>query len=538
MSSHNVATRSLRVAILPVGAVLVVAALLHGWIARYDYYATTFTDSMDYLFLADFYRAHFHGGGSEAVQEYYRNTRYPPLFSMLLGSLGAGSDQQHLAAVISNATAVLAALAVWLWVRLDTQSRWLATGVAVAMLLLPSFFVLNLSPVSEPLGILLAALVFALLAVPRPTASRILIAGCLAGIAPLARAALLPLSLALIAWLVHSRHRRSAQRAWDLWAAACALTPFVAWSLYRQALGAQQYQDFLEPSDAESTSAGMAEWLSGQFGRLITAWHDLWCAAPTTLSWTLSLTLLALVATGCTMRLIRGKPDAWFVGGYVALILVWPFPNEFRRFLTLVYPFLLLAACTAVAALTRRSESRWSAPAAWGATAALLIALSFPAWSLFAHRAALPVDSELLGEKREPGFFLQPEDAGAIAVAEAFGRSRLLLMESTVVIPDGHCLYATPPQLARLYTRRPVVEYPTGLGSDAAAASALLDRCDYYFFGGWVASAYGLPPAYPSEALAGWTEPVLISKFSDSVGGGTAAALVRRAAIDPGVPAR
>ena len=519
-------------------SVAILALLVHGWIAAYDYYATTFTDSMDYLFMADFYRMHFYGGGSESVLAYYRGTRFPPLFPLILGALGAGSEQQHVASILSNAIAVAASLAVWRWTRVGTGSPWLAAGFAGALVLQPYFFVLNLSPVSEPLGVLLTASVFALVASTEVARSRILLAALLAGLAPLARAALLPLPIALLVWL--ACRRKSLPRPSGLAGIACVLSlfPYAGWYAYRRLLGAQQYEDFLPESSGDGSWHGVVGEIGIEVGtrvvRLVRAAHDLWCADPGTWTWVPVSLLIAAAATGCALRMRHGRADAWFLAGYVTLILLWPFPNEYRRFLILAYPAVLLCAWHAMDALFQRTDTAKAAQAAAALLATLVVTASLPSWQRFVHRAQMDVDDALLGEKREPGFFLQPTDGGAMAVTEAFGRARLLLMEADSVLPQGACIYSSPTQFARLYGKRASVEYPGDLGSDSERARSELTTCDWFFVSSWGASAYGLPAAYPSKALEGWTEPLLMSRFSPEHGGGLAAALVRRRDAEDG----
>lgn len=503
------------------------AFLIHGWIAWHDYHTSSFTDSIDYLFMADFYRASFYGGDiGDWLRRYYQYTRFPPLFPMLLGALGAGSDHQHLAGAVSNGLAVAAVASVWAWVRVDTKRLALATMVAIALILYPYHFVLNLSPVSEPLGMLLTFSAFALLTQRGATEKRVAIAACLVGLAPLARTALVPLVVAFLIWLIPSRWL-SRQTRWV--AALLATLPYGVWFLYRGTMQADQYEGYLTAEQYANANIAWPEALWVQPMRLFDAFRDSWIPEPTLPVTLASAAILLLAGIGSLVRLREGKLDAWFLGGYLMLILLWPFPTEFRRLLVAVYPCLLVCAISAVRFI---ASPRVRRPACGLLLTSLLLAHGLGSIHLL-RLATLPVDAELLGEKREPAFFLQPNEDSARAVSEGFARGRLLLSEASRLIPPNACVYASPPLFARLYASRSSYNYPQDLGDDVEAARSRLTRCDYFLVGAWGAGVYGLPPWYPSAALEGWTEPLLMSNYSADLGGGTAAVLLRRRLTPP-----
>ncbi|HRQ65775.1 MAG TPA: hypothetical protein PKZ76_13080 [Xanthomonadaceae bacterium] len=501
-----------------------VAAVIHGWIAAYAVTVTTFTDSIDYLLMADFYRAALHGGDTVAAAGAYQVTRFPPLFPALLGVFGAGSDMHHLAAVVANSIAVLAIVAVWLWVRLDRDSAKAATLVSVSLLVLPFYFAINLVPVSEPLGIFLMAAAFALLAVPKPTQSRLLVAALLIGIAPLARTALLPLPIAYLIWMAIAR-----PLSWKrlLLPAMVAWLPTLLWAAYRRGLGSERYAELL--SSERFAIAGMTwpEALWQQPLRAFDAFVACWGVPASPMLQILTLCLTVLALGGGLLRLRGNRIDAWFLGGYLAMILIWPFPEELRRFLVVVYPCLLLCSLTALQALAC-GRLPVGMPIAVGGLMAVVVAATLPGGIHFSRRAMLPVDKELLGDKREPGFFLMESDTQALQVAEVYARARILLQEATDVVPTDACIYGVPEQIVLVYSRRQTVAYPTGLGVDPVATADALQHCDYFFVAAWHASAYGVRPLYPSEGLLGWTEPVLVSSMMINNQPRVAAALLMR----------
>jgi hypothetical protein len=513
-----------RIDLAGIAVVIALGLAVYGWVAAYNYTITTFTDSLDYMFMAEFYRSAIHGGDLYTTGHYYRITRYPPLLPMLLGALGAGVEHAQLASLISNVIAVLGALAVWWWVRREFNSAVAATAIACALLLFPYHFVINLSPVSEPLGILLMAAAFALLAGPRPTGSRLLAAGLLIGLAPLARTAMLPLPIAFVIWLAIARPQPLRQLALPV---AAAWAPILAWLLYRRTLGAQQYTSFLSSEQFAEVGMRWPEALWIQPLRLFDAFVQGWGVEGTPWLMALSALILALAMVGGLLRLRRNKLDAWFLGGYLALIAIWPFPAELRRFLVAVYPCLLVCCLAAVQQIdVRFARSRLRVATA--ALVAVVAAANLPAALRYVHRATIPVETELLGDKREPGFFLLGSDKLALDAIETYARGRIVLEQAGTVMPEGECLYALPAQIGRFFSKRPTLPYPFGLGTDPASVDAALHKCDYFFIGAWNSQQHRVRPYYPSDAMKDWAEPVLVSYRHDGGKSYLAAALLVR----------
>jgi hypothetical protein len=514
--------------LLALVGVVTVGLLIYGWVAAFAVSLTTYTDSVEYLYMADFYRAVLYGAGSDAASVYYGVTRFPPLYPLLLGALGAGSDELVLAHAVSGSTVVLAAAAVWAWVWRERASAFDATWVALALLLLPQYFLLNLSPVSEPLGLAILAAVLALLA-GAPRHGAIVAAALLVGIAPLARTALLPLCAAFAIWILAKRPLPLRQSVLPI-VAACL--PFLGWTLYRQITGAWHYTNYLTSAHYQAAAMAWPDALWMQPWRAFDAFVSLWSVPAGPLLATLGALLLALAVAGFFMRLRRGALDAGFLALYVPMVLLWPFPEELPRLLVLVFPLILVAALSATDAL-----ARWFRLRREGLPSLLLAMMlgvaALPAAVQFSGRAALAVEPELLGEKREPRFFLAASNDEALRLAEAFARARLLLVEAGAAVNDSTCIYGMPPQFVSFYSGRDVAAYPFAVSPDLQAAREVLLACDYFFVGPWESARHRSPPLYPVEALSGWTEPVLASAVTVDGRTRLVAALLRRRGAEP-----
>jgi hypothetical protein len=210
------------------------------------------------------------------------------------------------------------------------------------------------------------------------------------------------------------------------------------------------------------------------------------------------------------------------------MILLWPFPHELGRFLVLLWPVLLVSAYRGALSFARLSR-RDGGTVATALVVGLATLCSIPAWDRFAKRASLPVDELLLGDKREPLFFNARTAEDALFGAELYARGRILLEQAGQHIAEDQCVYATPPQLVKLYSRRTAYMYPAGLPMNPENAQEMLQQCEYFIVGGWGSLQLDQPSLYPHEALRGWTEAILIS-YMDLPDGrrGIAAMLLKR----------
>lgn len=502
-------------------ALLLLGIAIYGWVGLHARTVLSFSDSMDYVMLADFYRFTFDGEPPppERILK-YRHTRFPPLFPMLLGALDAGSLSQHRATLISLVFSVLAPLMALTWIRRETGSTAIATFIGAALLLYPAYFLLSLSPVSEPFALFLYALALYLLSQRPVSSSAWLVASLLVGVALLARTALLPLALAI---LIVAPIRGCTWRRWVV-IAVLSLGPLFLWSLYRRALGAAGYMSFLTREAIVKELGGWPEALWIQPWRLFAAAERNWGpTADSVFIWSATAILTALIIVGTIVRMRRFTVDGWFLAGYIALILVWPYPFELGRFLVLVYPICLLAAVEGWQWLAQRWASAWLPRSSW-IVVVLVTALAYvPSMERFLHRAALPIDPSLLDEKRELFFFEVEPDSLALENAEVFARTRILAEQIPDHVPQGECVYSTMPHLVTLYGKRNAVAYPHDLKSIDTAREALT-LCRFFFLSDIDVVTYNIPGMYPAQFIKPWSELVMVSNIQDR---GTVVALLR-----------
>lgn len=514
------------------GTLLALAGVgIYGWVAAYSAGVFGFSDAIDYLLMADFYGAWLYGGDIGQAASYYRETRFPPLFPLVLAALGAGSHHPEWANLVSCLIAVATPLVVWAWIRREEGASWAAPWIAGALLFYPGYFLLNLNVVSEPLAIALLSGALALLAPPRPALSTLATAALLIGLSLLARTALLPAIPALALWMWRARATSLSRQGLVL---LIAVAPIAVWLAYRSTLGSETYLDSLSWQVMLDKAGGWPGLLWVLPTRIFLGVVDNWGIGRGVVPVFASAVLLGLAIPGTALRLWRNRLDAWFLCGYIAMILVWPYPAETKRFLVVVYPCLLLSAITAARALELRANPRQGPgglPFARLGLVAILSAATALAAGAFAKRAALPIDDALLGEKREEFFFLAPNPDAALRSAEMVGRARILAESMRAHIPQGGCVYSVFPGFLKLHGRVPAFAYPSGI-RDAGEARRRLTHCDYYF----QASFGEFESSVPNEALEGWTMPLLVSSMEGDGGPRAAAALLVRTTALPDKP--
>lgn len=510
----NMLKRPFALNILNLCLVLVAGLLIYGWVAWRGDAVIGFSDSIDYLLMADFYHGWLRGEYPAQASAVFRGTRFPPLFPLILGVFGGGTHNQHAAYITSSGLVIASALCLWWWIFADTASRTKASFVALATLTYPGFFLLALLPVSEPLCIAMMAMAFALLSQRELTTSRLVTAAMIIGMSVLARTAMLALLIALPCWLA-TRRDFSWQKFWL--PTALAWAPATLWFLYRYWLGADSYTNRITPDAMSEKLGGFPELLWLQPYRLFDAAVSNWGAASDSLFLTLSTALITLLAIiGCIVRLRDNKLDAWFLPAYIGMILLWPFPFELPRFLVVIFPCVLICVISAADKVTRAIQLRrpqFSQHAGIGSVIALIALCAIPTHLKYFHRATLPIDEALSPHVREAYFFEAKTDEEAIRAAEVATRFIALAKHLREVMADDECVYSTVSKMVSLYGGVPSLDYPFDLKDVDDARSRLID-CHFFLLISLEVATFDVPPMYPINLMSGWVDPVLVSKMN------------------------
>jgi hypothetical protein len=472
----------------------------------------TFSDSIDYLLLSDFYARHFHGEAAGETSAYFSQSRFPPLFPLLLAAAGAVPLNEFPAYVVTHLLAIAAMLAFVAWFLLETGRIAVASLLGLAAFAAAGQLHLLLNPVSEPLMLLLLGSALLLSTRVQARHSSLLVLAALVGLVPMARMAGAALVAAFAIWLWRNRAISTGHR---LAALSMATLPMAAWLVYRSLLPIEE--SYVAALSLERVTAAFGGWsgflhqpawmlrgLSGVFG-----------PNPVTLTLSIAGVLVVLAAVALPARLRAQKLDAWFTPVYAGLVLVWPYPAETGRLLLVLAPVLMLQAwCGAAMLATWTRERVPFARALPALTLLLLVAACVPGWSATIQRARLLHDPALAPYLRTPAYFAAESDSLALANAESWARIVALTAELPDVVPDGDCVYSLFPGMTWFLSGRltQVQEIPLEV-TDGRAALDQLRACRYVIAFNLRGTRRGMPALFPLEALGTRAAPVLHSEF-------------------------
>lgn len=512
---------------LALGLISIITVCVYGWIPAGGVGLIGFSDSVDYLLFTDFYRSQFAGEAPPEAVEFYRATRFPPLFPLLLASFGGGTDALQWTQVVAFAITLLMFAMLWAWLRRETENPVAAATITLLVVLSPGMFLLVLNPVSEPLAMGMTWLTFFLAAKPRMTTDRYILLALIAGMSTLARSANIALLVAIPVWLYLQR------ATWKQWVSstAAAFAPFAFWLVYRRSIPRSDfYLDGLTLQYFVAELGGWPDLLYVHPWRLISGFASN-LNTLNVLTLCIANTILVCATYGWWQRLWAKKLDAVFFAFYLGLILVWPFPTEAMRFMTFLLPLLFLYALLGVQKLTQAFPASTPSNAVAPALLALMFVLaSASAISHFLYLATQTVDEELRGEQRTRIYFNTPDRASALKAAEGNARIRLTARETTRLLPPDDCVYATMPHLLQVHGPVKVVLYPKQF-AEGVPIETQLRLCNYFFISGLKGYYPSHRPFYPSDDLDAWTAPVLMSEVGDHLL--IAALLVRESGTAP-----
>jgi hypothetical protein len=502
------------------GAAAVAFALMAAfalWVAHTRIDVGWFSDSVDYLVIADYYRQWFAGTPEGYSADFFGKTRFPPLFPLMLAAVGAGTVEQQLANVLTAAFMVLSAVTVFVWLVRTLRNRATAAVLLVAWTLLPGTLLLSVYPMSELpfIALLYSAMALAQVRDPVGRPRFALGVAVLIGLSALLRMVGLAAGVAFGAWLL-AVDRRSLSRT--VVCAFAALGPGLAWLAYRRLLpGAESYGDSLTGDKYQGEFGSWSGFLLGQPARMVSGFAENLEVWPTTPAFAVALILLAFAAIGWWRRLLDKEYDAFLLPAYVGLIFVWPFPVEIGRMLVVVVPVVLVQASVGCAWAWRRLGRPAADPlrTAAGVLALGVLAASATTLVRVGSRVLLPVAPELEARKPTRSFLIVGSTAWAVTTLELDARIAAAMRQTGNVVTPDDCVYAISPAMLWLVGNVDARPMPGRLRDDVPVREQLGD-CRYFFVVYTTTIQQGQPYLYPLAHVQGWTRPVFGSFFEYS----------------------
>ena len=468
------------------------------WVSLKPSLAGINSDGAVYVLLADWlspWQSSDIGFGARLFEHY----PFPPLYPLLLAALGAGSSNPLMA---YGADAVLQALAVaasgWWALRagFDRASVMLA---ALSLALTPIALFTAMGLFSEPLYLALSMSALAVLAGPEHKMRHWYVAAVLLGCAALTRGVgLFAVAALLLVW------------AWRTRMHSAHLTPLLAlaapllWMALKAAQGWQgSYTHNLFGGDTLAVLHGLLE----QLPTNLRALHYHFVRCFDSLGGRHSAVLLSLLLVPATFtwmqRLRAAELDACYAALYVGVIVLWPYPNHFARFLLVLLPlFAAYAAHGTVGLLRALGQARLARHGA-GLTCVLLLLVVAPSvWQVLSTIARAD-DTQARLETRISSWYSHDSRAAAMASTAFSLRVLEVMAELGERLPRDACVSATMAEVFMLHSRR-YSRPPPSQRDDVASLRVALADCPYVLLLGATAfPAADFPAFYPAARLPG-----------------------------------
>lgn len=466
---------------------LFAAALLYTWTWS-DQIGELGNDGPSYLAMARHYAPFSPESRPNAELAAY--IRFPPFYPLTLAWLDVG-DNLYRAHAVTTSFLLLALAAFYGWLRLRGCSGAQAALLALVTAALPETWYIGLSVLSEYLYLLLSLLALALLVLyERSRRDEILYGAALFVVtATLTRtigiALFPPLLLAML---------RAPRRA-ALLAALIAVAPLLLWYIPHRG---SDYAVSLQLHYGGGALAGLFNQLHRELPALragfTSDFSDL--TAPNYLID--GLGILCLLAA--VWQAARLRPEGLYALAYLAIVLVWPFPQEAQRFLWPVLPVLLGNLLLTLAALRRQAPDGAVGNIAAAGLAAMVAVMALPP---IAHAGLRYREALASSRPTARGFraWYLPDAGDAdhqVAVQIAIIETMRRISRN---VPPGDCVVATRPDLIVYYAQRYAVYPPLDAIPDPYFQKILrAPGCRYVYVDMAIDQRYPVP-MHPLERL-------------------------------------
>ena len=471
------------------------------WVGAKPSLAGINSDGAVYVLLAD-WLSPWHAHDIEFGARLFEHYPFPPLYPLLLAALGGGSASPQLDYVIDAWLQACAVAASWCWARRAGCDGAGAALAALSIALTPIALFTAMGLFSEPLYLALSMTAFALVAGPAPRPRAWHSAALLLGLAAVSRGIGLFAVLALLLSWISRTHSKTARLTPLL-----AVAPPLLWMAVKASHGwhgSYTHNVF---------AAGWWPVLHSLIAQIPTnlhalAYHFVRCFDFLNGQHSAVIATLLLVPAAFTWvrRLRDAELDAIYLALYLGVIVMWPYPNHFSRFLFVLLPLFGAYAAMGVSALL--SASGQAALARHGASlaAALLLLVVAPSFLQIVLGIATAEGAEEGKQARISSWYSHDSLAAARRSTSFSLRVLRVMTELGTRVPHDACVSATMAETFMLQARR-YSRPPPSARDDVAALRAALTQCPYVLLlGTTVFAAADFPPFYPAARLSGELE--------------------------------
>jgi hypothetical protein len=494
-------------------------AAIYCYLGLHNPYVGFQADDALYLLMADVYSPYF-----EATLPVYdhvrRYSQLPTLFPLLLGLLGAGTDNLPAARLGVAGFMVLAHLLFYLWLRSLAVPRKDALPIVALHSLLPITLIHVSDLWSE--GLYLCFTFLALLAFRYAQSNRLsVVSSVWAGLVVGCAIATRTVGVAFVPALLLVCYRGTFKGA----ALACAALAVFLALIANLGMGdaGHSYTDLLISSFSEDTAARVYAQLATAAS---TAWHgfayDLLQLSDLSIGQQfLVAALLGLGFVGFVASIRQTPCEAIYVASYCSIVAIWPFPEIMNRFLFPLLPFWFYFAYRAATFVGAKwKPKKVQAPTIFVAAVVAMVAPSVlsTTWQLWR-----PLPAEEFESFRTTRYWIDATRprSGVTEFRYLKGLGESVGDISTHVAADD-CVYTPLTNMVLVQAKR--IAWPPPSEEEIAAGS--LGRCPYYYV--TPSAAGGNRSMFPYEFVKNDTDVVAVHRHGAGERGQLVGVLLKR----------
>ncbi len=465
------------------------------WVAVKPTLAGVNSDAAVYLLVADWlspWRASDIDFGAQLFAFY----PFPPLYPLLLAAFGGGSAMPSVNYSFDAFAQAVAVAASYCWARRIGCAVPGAVLAALSLAITPIALFTAMGIFSEPLYLALSMTALALVSGPLTSVRAWHLAALLLGLAAVTRGVGLFAAVALVlAWLSRTRGHQARL------VPVLALAPTLVWQLIKASNGWQGgYTNTFFAGGVLSVASALIAQLPINLHAL--AYHFVRCFDSLNGRHSAIVLSVLLVPAGLcfAQRLRAGWTDAWYAALYLLVLLFWPYPNHFARFLLILLPLFCAYASQGVSTMLARKNMR-----SLGALLApgLMLLVLLPSCLQVVQNIAGAPDARERQHTRISSWYGHDSLTEA-RTSTAFSLRVLdVMVDIAAQVPRDVCVSSTMAEMFMLKGRR-WARPPPGQRAALPELRAALATCPYVLLLGATTSASGeFPRYYPANRLAG-----------------------------------
>ena len=399
--------------------------------------------------------------------------QYPPLFPFTLSLSGEILVTQQNAFIMNALFLALGAGVAMAWFAREGFPAW--TSAVAAVLLMFNPVALSWLPTlfSEHLFILLTTSALALASLRSDRLSLWLGIGIIVGLSVATRSAGWALAAGMLIFLALNG-KFNPIPAFVLGLVAGLLTiPFFK-------AGFPPARSYLEELTENLKNLDW-EYLVQQARALLAGWQLLWGSGIG------AILAAMLMLPGLGIRLTRNRPDAWYIVVYLAMLIVWPFPEHMSRFLWPLMPAFLVAGYSSVGLFRNAKYSSYVASVTLG----FILALSVPGGiGKSLERLVNPPPSELYELSRMREWTRSSDRQMGVGILQTRRQFLHDMRQIAGMTDNGACIYSELSMMVTAQTQRVALASPWRTLDELDSAQI---QCPYY---------YMIPSALPGTTTA------------------------------------